>query len=100
MPPEEKKVIVNDDSAFYKTVVTLIKQKGQTLEVTLMDEKGIKYEKSVLGLDNPQMGCIDGIFATRTMAVGSGGVEGSYGLARAVEKNFGKLSDCSLQITI
>lgn len=90
----------HDESAFYKRAVTSIKRKENQLEVVLMDEKGSEYEKSVLALDHPQIGCIDGAFAIRTMSIGSGGIEGAYGLAYTTEIKSQKLPDGSLQIAI
>jgi hypothetical protein len=100
MPPVEKKVMVNDESDFYKNAVTSIKQQGNLLEVTLTDTKGTPYQKSTLNLTHPQIGCVDGILTIRTMSIGSGGVDGAYGSASAIEKKYTKLFDGSLQISI
>lgn len=97
MPSEEKKVIDHDESAFYKSAVTSIKQQGSLLEITLMDAKGLAYKKSTLNLDHPQIGCVDGALVIRTMHIG-GGNEGSLGSANAREMVYRKLPDGRLQI--
>ncbi len=89
-----------DEPNFYKNTVTTIKQQGNLLEVTLTDAIGKRYKKSIVNLAHPQIGCIDGILTIRIMSIGSGGVDGAYGLASAREKKYTKLLDGSLQVSI
>lgn len=91
--------IFEDESEFYKSAVTSIKHHGQFLEITLLDEKGTKYQKSILKLNHPQIGCYDGALVIRDMNA-IGGAEGSLGTAYASERMFRRMPDGSLQVVI
>lgn len=98
--PTNEMRIFEDESDFYRSAVTSIKQQGQFLETTLMDEKGTKYKKSILVLDHPQIGCLDDALVIREInAIGSN-PESGLGFANASERKFRKLPDGSLQIVI
>lgn len=88
-----------DESFFYENAVISIKQQDELLEVILIGPTGTQYKKSILNLDHPQIGCVDGTLVIRTMNA-FGGNEGSYGSVTAREKKYQRLGNGNLQITI
>lgn len=89
----------HDESFFYENAAITIKQQGELFEVILIGPAGTQYKKSILNLDHPQVGCVDGALVIRTMNA-FGGNEGSYGSVTAREKKYRRLGNGNLQITI
>lgn len=97
--PTAETIIIEDQSIFYKSAITVIGQDENILEATLMDNKGTKYKKSILNLNHPQIGCDSGALIIREVSA-SGGAEGALGSAYASETRYSKLPDGRLHMSV
>lgn len=97
---------VSADSAkekvFKSHAITVIQQRGRSMDVVLMDDAGVKYSTMTLKLDHPQteypyVGCYDGALVSRNISVS--GSEGARGYVETFETEFRKLNDGTLQVT-
>lgn len=86
-----------DNTEFYKTSQTVIRQTRDALTLQLRGADGQLYEEYEVPLTLPQIGCADGKIVIRLFNA-SYGTEGALGSAYAREARIRKLSDANLEV--
>ncbi len=106
LPYENKRVVFgevrtivdpNKEKIFEQYASTLIKQQGKIIEVFLVGDKGVLYSKVILNMTHKNVGCNKGRLMIRELSSHFGS-ELSKGTATAIEYEFYKLKDDSLQV--
>jgi hypothetical protein len=97
--PDSTTYIYSDSTEFYANSSTFVQQVEDVLIVSLMDAEDTLYKRYKVFLAPSYMGCNEGVLVIRQVNA-IGGAEGALGSAYAMEKQFRKLLDGSLELRI